>query len=124
MKIQYLIIFLLFSLSACGFHLRGSEQKTKAQVTQVYVSNVDASQTARAVKAQLASGGKKAAGSAAKAKFILKLENERFNQRVLSVSPDTGKVEEYEVTLSVYMTLIDSKGKERILGEEIRLVRD
>ena len=54
----------------------------------------------------------------------LRLEKEFFNRSVLSVSADTGKVEEYQLTLTVSLTLIDSKGKELIPGDEIRLVRD
>ena len=125
MKTHYLIIVLLFTMSACGFHLRGSQQKTATvEVSRVYVSNIGAPLVAREVKAQLAGAGARAVARAEKAKYVLKLEQEVFEQTVLSVSADTGKVEEYQIALDLYLTLIDSKGKELILGERLQLTRD
>lgn len=124
MKTQYLIILLLFSLSACGFHLRGSGQNTTIKAITVYVTNQNANLIAREVKQQLTGGGAKAVVSAEGAKYMVKLENEYFDQTVLSVSPDTGKVEEYQISMSVNLTVIDATGKERIIGEEIRLIRE
>ena len=124
MKTHYLIIVLFFTLSACGFHLRGSQQKTSVEISNVFVSNIGGESIAREVKLQLAGAGARAVASADKAKFVLRLEKEFFNRSVLSVSADTGKVEEYQLTLAVSLTLIDSKGKELISGDEIRLVRD
>ena len=124
MKTHYLIIVLFFTLSACGFHLRGSQQKTSVEISNVFVSNIGGESIAKEVKLQLAGAGARAVASADKAKFVLRLEKEFFNRSVLSVSADTGKVEEYQLTLAVSLTLIDSKGKELISGDEIRLVRD
>ncbi len=124
MKTHYLIIVLFFTLSACGFHLRGSQQKTSVEISNVFVSNIGGESIAKEVKLQLAGAGARAVASADKAKLVLRLEKEIFNRSVLSVSADTGKVEEYLLTLTVSMTLIDSKGKELIPGDEIRLARD
>ena len=124
MKTHFLIIVLFFTLSACGFHLRGSQQKTSVEISNVFVSNIGGESIAKEVKLQLAGAGARAVASVDEAKFVLRLEKEFFNRSVLSVSADTGKVEEYQLTLTVSLTLIDSKGKELIPGDEIRLVRD
>ncbi len=124
MKTQYLIIVLLFTVSACGFHLRGSTQQASVEVSEVYVSATGAGSVANEIKSQLADAGTRAVASIDRAKYVLRLEREFFDQTVLSVSSATGKVEEYQLSLTVYLTLIDAKGEELIAGEEIRLARD
>jgi LPS-assembly lipoprotein len=121
MKTQYLLIVILFLVSACGFHLRGSQKNSRNEVDlKVYLVSNRANTVAPIVKSQLAN----AVDNVAEAQYTLKLEREFFDQTVLSVSASTGKVEEYQITLSLYMTIIDAKGTELLLDEEIRLVRD
>ncbi len=125
MKTQYLLVFLLFTLAACGFHLRGSQQKAaNIVVAKVYVANAGAATVTPIVRSQLTSAGASAVKSAAKAEYTLRLERERFEQTVLSVSASTGKVEEYQIALTLYMSVIDSGGQELLLEEPIRTVRD
>jgi LPS-assembly lipoprotein len=125
MKTQYLLVILLFTLSACGFHLRGSQQRAAAiVVSKVYVVNAGASTVTPIVKSQLAGAGATAVESIAKAEYTLTLEREYFEQTVLSVSATTGKVEEYQITLTLYMSVVDAKGVELLAGEPIRSVRD
>jgi LPS-assembly lipoprotein len=125
MKTQYLLILLLFTLSACGFHLRGSQQNAAAVVTaKVYVANVGANTVSPIVKQQLASAGARAVSTATDAEYTLRLERERFEQTVLSVSATTGKVEQYQVALTLGLSIIDAKGTELLLGEPIRSVAD
>ena len=124
MKTRLVLIFLVLSLSACGFHLRGSQQKSRVEVAKVYVVNAGATNVTREVKSLLASAGAKAVSSIAKAKYVLRLERETYDQTVLSVSADTGKVEQYQITITLLMTLQDSAGKDLASGEEIRLAMD
>ena len=124
MKTQTLLIFLLFSLAACGFHLRGSQQTTAVEVAKVYVSSLGANKVAREVKLQLQGAGASAVASVGEAEYTLRLERENFDQTVLSVSATTGKVEEYQITLTVTMSVVDASGKELLVGEGIRLARD
>ena len=131
MKTRCLIILLVFSLSACGFQLRGYNPKkargggaSRAQVTNVYVNEVDASVVATRVIDQLSTGGSKIVQEPGKAKYILKLESEKFVQNVLSVSATTGKVEEYQLSLSLYLSLREASGKELVTREQIRFSKD
>jgi len=124
MKTQYLPIIFLLTLSACGFHLRGAQQSTAVTVEKVYVSTQAAGKVATAVKLQLPGAGSRVVASAADAGLTLELEKEYFDRSVLSVSPTTGKVEEYQLTLSVAMSVTDANGKTLLADEEIRLTRD
>ncbi len=120
-----LVILLLFSLSACGYHLRGSSpKKTRAEVAKVFVAEKRAAAVALQVREQLSLTGAKPAKEVEKAEYILNLEGERFEQTVLSVSAQTGKVEEYQVSLSLFISLREAGGKELLAREEIRFSKD
>ena len=124
MKTRLVLIFLIMSLTACGFHLRGSEQKSRVEVSKVYVINAGAANVSREVKSLLASAGAKAVSSMAEAKYVLRLESENYEQTVLSVSADTGKVEQYQITITLFMSLQDSAGKALVSAEEVRMAID
>ncbi len=124
MKSQYLLIVLLLTLSACGFQLRGTQQKTTMEMMKVYVATTTAQEVGTIVRAQLAGAGARAVASAVTAKYTLKLENENFTRTVLSVSAATGKVSEYQLALTVYMSVTDATGKELVTAEPIHLIRD
>ena len=124
MKTQYLLVILLFTLTACGFHLRGSQQNAAVVVAKVYVSTEAANTVAKEVKLQMVGAGAAAVKDTAQAEFTLKLEKEYFEQTVLSVSAQTGKVEEYKITLTVYMSVIDANGTELLVAEQVRSARD
>lgn len=124
MKTRIILLLLIISLSACGFHLRGTQQKSKVAVSKVYLVNTGATTVINEVRSLIASAGAKVVSSRAEAEFILRLEREFYEQTVLSVSADTGKVEQYQVTISVYMNLEDASGKALISSEEIRLAKD
>lgn len=124
MKPQYLLIILLFTLSACGFQLRGSQQNASVPVAKVYVFAAGANTVAKEVNLQLIGAGSAAVASVADAEFTLKLEKEYFDRTVLSVSAQTGKVEEYKITLTVYMSVLDANGTELLVAEQVREARD
>jgi len=124
MKHQYLLIVLLFTLSACGFQLRGSQQKVSVQKTKVYVVTTAAQKVGKIVRSKLAGAGASAVASEAAAKYTLKLEHEVFNRTVLSVSAATGKVGQYQLALTVTMSVTDATGKVLLAAEPIDLVRD
>lgn len=124
MKTRCLLIILVLSLSACGFHLRGSSQKKDVEISRVYVSQKAAATVAEAVKEELAGAGAKAVKEISNANYVLQLEREFFDQTVLSVSAETGKVEEYQLSLSLYISLRDKTGKELVSAEKISFSKD
>ena len=124
MKTRYLIIVLLLGLSACGFHLRGTQQKAAVKVSNVYVSSAGAREVVAEVKEQLDNAGAAAVKGLETADYVLTLERQLFDRRVLSVSSVTGKVEEYQLALELYMSVSNGKGEELLAPERIRLTRD
>jgi outer membrane lipopolysaccharide assembly protein LptE/RlpB len=92
-----ILVILLIGLSACGFQLRGANLQA-LQNANVYVQSSGANVLAAEVKRQLLDADVSPVSSASDADYIVALSNESFSRKILSVSPTTGKVEEYEVT--------------------------
>lgn len=101
-----ILVFLLIGLSACGFQLRGANLQA-LQNASIFVQSSNANILAAEVKQQLLDAGVNPVSSASDANYIVILSNESFGRKVLSVSPTTGKVEEYEVTYTVMLKITD-----------------
>lgn len=123
MKARVLLLLTLFMLTACGFHLRGSQNSTFS-ISNIYIDADSAPQLGREVKDRMKGAGIIINESLANASYILTLKKERFEKSVLSVAADTGKVEEFLIKYSVQMDARDSDGKQLINNEPINLARD
>ncbi|MGK0297653.1 MAG: LPS-assembly lipoprotein [Gammaproteobacteria bacterium] len=127
MRIYYLkslIAVLLISMSSCGFHLRGTQQGVETNISSVYVIDANASAVGREVRKQLSLMGVGISSSSGEADFAVQLSDPSIVQSVLSVSAITGKIEEYQILLSVRMTVTDKEKNERITNQRIRITRD
>ena len=123
MKARLLLLSLLLLNAACGFHLRGS-QTTNFDVTNIYIQSAGAPRLEKQVKAQLVSAGVGVANSIETASYIVDLNAERFERSVLSVSADTGKVEEFQIVYQATMNAAHIDGTNIARGDNIRVVRD
>jgi len=125
MNLRIIILILISILSACGFHLRGHQEAAPTSSTSSIVLN---SISAPAVTAELTSilalNGTKVVRKSDSAEYILTISNESFNRDVLSVSAETGKVREYQLTLRVVMAVSDTSGKSLVDNEPISVTRD
>ncbi len=99
-----ILVILLIELSACGFQLRGANLQA-LQNANVYVQSSGANVLAAEVKRQLLDADVSPVSSASDADYIVALSNESFSRKILSVSPTTGKVEEYEVTYTAMLKI-------------------
>jgi len=99
-----ILVILLIELSACGFQLRGANLQA-LQNANVYVQSSGANVLAAEVKRQLLDADVSPISSASDADYIVALSNESFSTKVLSVSPTTGKAEEYEVTFTAMLKI-------------------
>ena len=99
-----ILVFQLIGLSACGFQLRGANLQA-LQNASIFVQSSNANVLASEVKRQLLDAEVTPVSSASDADYIVNLSNESFNRKVLSVSPTTGKVEEYEVTYTAMLRI-------------------
>ena len=124
MKIQYSVsIFIIFTLAACGFQLRGT-YLDELQDANIFISARSASAINREVRMQLQQAGIKLTENPATADYTINLKGEQFNKEVLSVSPVTGKVEEFEIIYRVEMDIIDSKSSDVLRSDILKNRRD
>ncbi len=104
-----ILAFLLTGMGACGFQLRGTNLQA-LQNAAVYIQSSGANILAAEIKRQLLHADIKTAPGATDADYIIMVSNESFRSRVLSVSPATGKVEEYEVTYNAMLKIAGKNG--------------
>ena len=119
----FTLILLTSLISGCGFHLRGSGPGS-VNISSVYVDASTARHLAEEVKSQLSGLGVAIASSSDAAEYVLKLNNEKQDRKVLSVSSQTGKVEEYELIYSATMSVIDATGKSLSKNQRVAARRD
>ena len=118
-----ILTFLLMELSACGFQLRGTNLQAIQNVT-IYVQSSGANILAAEVKRQLLDADVKTVSSASEADYTVTLSNESFKPKVLSVSPTTGKVEEYEITYNAMVKITNKNDTKTVSAEPISAKRD
>lgn len=124
MKANYALLLMVFVLSACGYHLRGSQGSNPINISNLYIRSIAAGDIGTEVTSQLQLADIKLSPSAKDAEYILKLENETFERTVLSVSATTGKVEEYKLTLGINVSVTTADGKLLVNNENINISRD
>jgi LPS-assembly lipoprotein len=118
-----ILAFLLMGMSACGFQLRGTNLQA-LQNTAIYIQSSGANILAAEVKRQLLDADVKTVSSATDADYIVTLSNESFRSKVLSVSPTTGKVEEYEITYNAMLKIANKDNSTTASAEPISASRD
>lgn len=123
MKARLIMICLLLSTTACGFHLRGS-QLTNFDIANIYINPSSAPKLAKEVTAQLAGSGVTLANSVQNADYIVTLKEERFDKAVLSVSAATGKVGEFRITYNAQMDATQKDGKSIVEDDPVNVTRD
>lgn len=104
------LTILLMGLSACGFQLRGTNLQG-LEDTKIYIQSSGANVLAAEVKKQLVDAGITPVSSLSDAEYVVNLSKESFNTKVLSVSPETGKAEEYQVSYSAMLKISSKNGE-------------
>lgn len=120
---RVLIILLVTNLSACGFQMRGSHLDHLAN-SSIYVQSKSGSDLAMELKKQLALSSITVADSASNADYIIALREESYERDVLSVSADTGKVEEYELLVSTLLSITGPDKNSLVNSEPVTARRD
>lgn len=119
-----IVLVLITSLSACGFHLRGSDNSVVLNASSVYISSISAAEITNEIKTQLEFLGVNTSDSINEGQYILSLRNELRDRKILTVSSSTGKVQEYELVFSVVMSIADKNGSTISEEQTIRASRD
>ncbi len=107
---NFLCLALCLLLAACGFKLRGPES-VGLPTDAVYLNIGGSGDIGREVEEQLQLTDVTLTETAKAADYIIRLSNHRYDREVLSVSPRTGKVQEYELILRTTLTITTPAGE-------------
>jgi LPS-assembly lipoprotein len=117
------VLLALLCVSACGFHLRGTVP-ADLQFSRVYVRGHSARRVAAELMRQLSYNRVVVAPDATSADVVVELRNERFDERVLSVDPRTGKAREYQIAYRVDLAMRHTDRRPLIKAQTVDLLRD
>ena len=108
-------------LAGCGFQLRGGDV-LPAGSSGLYVAAPALLQAE--AEFFLAGSDTRLVADAASADVVLTIANERYDRRVLSVDPNTGKEREYELSYAVDVNAVRNGGEAVLPPQTVTLVRD
>ena len=111
----------IVTAGGCGYQLRGSVSLPPGLGTVHVEGPHDLS---AAVMHLLDDAGVRVETTRGPASALVRLSNERFNRRVLSVNPDTGKESEFELAYQVMFEVTDAEGEEIVPRQTVSLLRD
>lgn len=118
-----LMLIMIVSVSACGFHLRGDVQLAP-QLSKVYFKGGDVyDPLVRDWTRSLTTAGSAVVEEATSATAIVHILNNSGDRRVLSVRA-TGKVQEYELYQRLEFRVIAADGRELLAAQRLELTRD
>jgi len=120
MRITF-IILVAGLLSGCGFQLRGSHA-TPANLHKLYVQAPAG--LADEVRVYLSGSGTDILSQRQGADVILTLSTDRYDRRVLSVDPQTGKEREFELSYTLGYHAQGADGKTLLEAGQLTLRRD
>lgn len=107
-----IMLLLALTLNGCGgWYLRGSNPASTHKFRKVYLKADDAERVKEAVMHEIYNRGLKLVRSRSDADLIIEIEDERYERRILSVDPGTGKVREIELGLLAHFTVRSGDGK-------------
>lgn len=118
-----LLIFSLACLCACGFQLRGTSMAA-LQGSKFYIKSSGSYALAKEVKKQLSIADIQIVNSSHDADYVVEIGNESFERKILSISADTGKVEEYELIYNTTLSVTDAAGKKLVSDDPVTTQRD
>ena len=113
------------SLQGCGgWALRGTRRDVLGKVKRLHVKAPSYGTLYAYFVAELSYINVSIVQDPAKTDAIVELSGESYDRRVLSVDPDTGKVREIEVTLTIGMTVRGADGSLISAPETLRWTED
>ena len=117
------LVIVLFAglLAGCGFELRGANV-LPPDLKNLYV--VAGPDLASDIENFLETSDSRIVSSREQADVILTVVNPRYDRRVLSVDPNTGKEREYEIVYTVDVNAVGKQGRVFIPAQSVSLVRD
>jgi len=115
------LLTLLLSISACGYHLRGSIDLPEG-LKSIYLQG-GSSQLRKAMKRTLKSSGGQLVSDIEKAGLVVQVVKDEMERRVLSLS-STGRANEYEIIYKLEFNLLDIEGNTISGKQKIQIDKD
>jgi outer membrane lipopolysaccharide assembly protein LptE/RlpB len=113
------------SLAGCsGWYLRGTRKNVLGEVKRIFVSTPTRNLLYSYFITELVYINVSIVPDRSQADVVVELSEERYERRVLSVDPDTGKVREVEVTLSTQIAVRAKDGSLISAPETFRWTED
>ncbi len=111
------------AMTACGFHLRGTQQaQAVAVLPPVYLSGTG--ELVRVLHQRLRQAGANVHSQPEEARWRVSLSQEDVRRELLSISARTGKSQEYELVLTFNLQVHDAERAIQLNNETMRLARD
>ncbi len=120
---RHLFIFLLLTLTACGFHLRGSVEIPPYLKTLQLQDASPATRIAPALERALRDEGVTITDDAAQVNAVLRLHSESFSRRVQAVDA-SGKAQEYGLRYAVVFSVLGPDGTAWLSNATVSSARD
>ena len=111
----------MLAAAGCGYQLRGAVS-LPSDLDAIHVDGPPG--IGAALVQALEGGGGRIASTRDSTSALLQLSDERFDRRVLSVDPNTGKEREFELAYRVTFRLTGGDGKELVSTQTVSLLRD
>nr|VFK21213.1 MAG: LPS-assembly lipoprotein [Candidatus Kentron sp. LPFa] len=120
---RFIFVFMLifWLLAGCGFHLRG-DFVLPDSISSLHIQAP--AHLANELVILLESSGIIVASVAKDADAILRVEQESYDKRTLSVDSDSGKEREHELAYTISYRVLKADGKELMPRQTINLARD
>lgn len=122
-NLTLLMLVLVLGSGCGGWYPRGTHQ-ANLTIKKVFLVIVNAFQVGQGLNSELYYNNVQRVSSSAAADVIIELKNEKYERRVLSVDPDTGKVREIELSLQVEVTVRRPDGHIIQAPDKLTWVRD
>ena len=116
----FVLALAIATAGGCGYQLRGAVS-LPPDLDAVHIDGPP--EVAAALTRMLDSGGIRIQGSDP-ARAVLRLSDERFSRRLLSVDPNTGKEREFELAYRVAFQLTGAGGEVLVPKQSVSLLRD
>ena len=114
------LVLVVLVATGCGYQLRGAVSLPPG-LDAIHVAGP--SEIGGALIEVLDGSGVQVQSTGDAAEAVVRLKDERFSRRVLSVDPDSGKVREFELVYQVTFRVTDASGEVVVPGETLSLLR-
>ncbi len=120
---RVLLLLTMLALTACGFHLRGSNLKgIEFAFKSLYLKAPGESPFVADLRRALTANKVTLTTTAESAELVLDVVSEQANKQILSLS-GAGRVQEYQLFYRVSLRAYDSKQNDWLPAEEISMSR-